>query len=74
MSTMATRQQRAREEYQTPAQLMVDSALLLLSGLPRDRRAGALRTLVRTHRQLHAGLPTPDWIEMLAELAEGEGN
>lgn len=71
---MATKQARARDEYQTPSQLMVDSALLLLSGLPRDRRAAALRTLVTTHRQLHADLPTPDWIEMLADLAEHEGN
>jgi hypothetical protein len=51
---------------------MVDSALLLLSGLPRDRRVTALRKMVKDHREYHAGLPTPEWIDMLADLAERE--
>lgn len=69
---MATRQTRARDEYQTPSQLMVDTVLFSVSGLPRDRRAAALRKLVEDHREFHAGLPTPDWIEMLADLADRE--
>lgn len=69
---MARRQNRARDDYQTPPQLMVDSALLVLSGLPRDRRATALRESVEIYRQIYSGLPTPEWIDMLAELAERE--
>lgn len=69
---MATRQRPARREYRTPPELMVASVLQSLSDLSRDERAAALRTSVEYHRALRAGRPTPEWIEMLAELAERE--
>jgi len=68
---MATRATKTFE-YQTPPELMVASVLQSLSDLPRDERAAALRKSVEYHRAFRAGRPTPEWIEMLAELAERE--
>jgi hypothetical protein len=70
---MATRATKP-SEYRTPPELMVASVLQSLSDLPRSERAAALRSSVEYHRSLRSGRPTPEWIEMLAELAEGEGN
>lgn len=69
---MATRQNRARDDYQTPPQLMVDSVLLTLTDLPRGERAAALRASLELHRALRASRPTPEWVAMLADLAEKE--
>ena len=71
---MATSQTRARDQYQTPPQLMVDTVLFSVSGLPLDRRAAALRTLVKDHREFYAGLPTPEWLDILADIVDREGN
>jgi hypothetical protein len=60
------------DEYQTPPDLMVASALQLLSTLPNERRAVAMRALAEQMKGLHAGLPTPEWIGMFADLAERE--
>jgi len=69
---MRTRHSRAREEYQTPPEELVASALHTLSMLPNDRRAAALDATVEHFKAIHAGMPMPEWVHMLADLAERE--
>jgi hypothetical protein len=71
---MRTRQNRAREDYQTPTSLLVDSAVLMASQLPESERADALRGYAETTRALYAksNTPPPEWVQMLTELAERE--
>jgi hypothetical protein len=61
------------EEYQTPPELMIESAMRLLSTLPGDRRAAAMREMVEHLTAVHEGLPLPAWIGMLSDLADREG-
>ena len=72
---MCTRQIRARDEYQTPASLLVDSMLLAVSQFPNSVRSLALRVYAETSRALYAeaNMPPAEWVQMLAELAEREG-
>jgi len=60
------------DEYQTPPELMVASALQLVSQLPNSRRPSALRATVEHFRAIHAGLPIPEWVEMLDDLVRRE--
>ena len=68
MRTHATR----RHEYQTPPELMVASAMQLLSAVPSESRASAMQATVEHYKQIYAGLPHQEWIQMLAELADEE--
>jgi hypothetical protein len=63
------------DEYQTPPELMVASALQTLSGLPNAKRAQALRVVAETYRGLFIDLkePLPEWVQMLTDLANGSG-
>ena len=72
---MANRMKQV-EEYQTPPELMVAGALQTLSLLPNSKRAEALRDMAGYFRNLHAKLkePQPEWVKMLAELAEKESS
>jgi hypothetical protein len=69
------RQIKAREEYQTPSALLVDSAVLMASQLPNSERAHALQAVAETFRALYAksNMPPAEWVRMLTELAEREG-
>jgi hypothetical protein len=71
---MATRATKI-DEYQTPPELMVASALQTLSLLPNSKRAQALRSTAAHYQALHAELkePLPEWVQMLADLADREG-
>jgi hypothetical protein len=71
---MRTRQYRAREEYQTPPGLLVDSAVLLMSQMPYSKRADAVRMLAESLRTIHAELkePQPEWVRLLADSVEGD--
>ncbi|HET7463832.1 MAG TPA: hypothetical protein VFJ82_21430 [Longimicrobium sp.] len=60
------------DEYQTPPELMVASTLQMLSQVPKDRRATAIRATVEHLKVLHAGMPPLEWIEMLSEIADRE--
>jgi hypothetical protein len=73
---MRMRHNRAREEYQTPPELMVASALQTLSGFPNSKRAQGLRIVAENYRALYAQLkePQPEWVQMLTDLAEREGS
>jgi hypothetical protein len=51
---------------------MVASTLQMLSQVPRDRRAAAIRSTVEHLRVIHAGMPPLDWIEMLSDIADRE--
>ena len=62
------------EEYQTPPELMIESAMRLLSTLPPERRASAMREMVERMTAVHEGLPLPAWIGMLSDLADQEGS
>lgn len=66
------RQTQAREAYQTPPQLLVDSMLLGIEQLPSSQRSHALRVLAETWRSLYAESKTPpaEWVQRLADLAE----
>jgi hypothetical protein len=68
------RQNRAREEYQTPPQLLVDSAVLLMSQMPYSKRVDAVRMLAESLRTIHAELkePQPEWVRLLADSLEGD--
>ena len=68
------RQNRAREEYQTPPSLLVSSMLLGVEQLPNAARADALRALADTWHALYAksNMPSAEWVRMLTELAERE--
>lgn len=61
-----------RDEYQTPPELMVATALQLVSQVPKDLRAAALRATVETLKAFHPVMPDPDWIGMLLEIADRE--
>ncbi len=50
---MPSRRTKA-DEYQTPPDLMVASALMSLSQLPDSKRGYALRALAEHHRSMHA--------------------
>lgn len=68
---MATRQRRAREdEYLKSPQAMIDCVLVTLSDLPPEMYGVALRKSAETYRRIYEGLPTPEWIDLLAELAD----
>lgn len=70
---MTSRQRQAREdEYLKSPQAMIDCVLLTLSDLPPEMYGVALRKSVEMYRRIYAGLPTPEWIEILAEMAERE--
>lgn len=69
---MRTHLNQKADEYRTPPDLMVASTLQMLSDLPNDRRMHAIRSTVEHLKTLHAGLPTPGWIQMLADLADPE--
>ena len=64
------------DEYQTPPELMVASALMSVSQLPDSKRGRALRGLAEYHRLMHAELdePLPEWVRMLSEVADKEGH
>ena len=70
---MRTRRAKS-DEYQTPPDLMVASALMLQSQLPSGKRSYALRALAESQRSIHQELdePLPEWVRMLAELADQE--
>lgn len=70
------RQNRAHEEYQTPASLLVDSAVLMASQLPQSERADALRHLADMWHSLYAkaNMPPAEWVQMLSDLADREGS
>jgi hypothetical protein len=61
------------DEYETPPELMIASALQLLSTLPSDRRASVMRAMVESFTTGHAGLPLPEWVGMFSNLADKEG-
>lgn len=64
------------DEYETPPDLLVASALMSVNQLPASKRPRALRGLAEHHRWMHAELdePLPEWIRMLSEMADQEGN
>jgi hypothetical protein len=71
------RSRRSRtDEYETPPELMVDSALMLVSHLPIGKRAYALRSLAEHYRSMYAELeePQPEWVRMLSQVADQEGS
>jgi hypothetical protein len=61
-------------EYETPPELMIASTLQILSAVPNDRRAAAIHATVEHLKAVHAGIPLPEWIGMLADLADEEGS
>jgi hypothetical protein len=71
---MRTRQNQARQEYQTPPDLLVNSAVFLMSQMPNSKRADAVRMLAESIRTIHAKLkePQPEWVRLLADLGENE--
>jgi hypothetical protein len=73
---MRMRHNRAREEYQTPPDLLVDSMLLAVSQFPNSERAHALRVYAEASRALYAksNMPPAEWVQMLTDLAEREGS
>ncbi|HEU4558765.1 MAG TPA: hypothetical protein VFS20_12985 [Longimicrobium sp.] len=62
------------DEYQTPPELMIASALQVLSTVPSDWRASAMHVMVESLKTIHAGLPLPEWVGMFSELADKEGH
>jgi len=69
MRTHATK----HDEYRTPPELMVASALQLVSQVPKDLRAAAIRATAEQLKAFHPVMPDPNWIEMLSEIADREG-
>jgi hypothetical protein len=71
---MRTHHRMKHEEYQTPPEEHLMSALHVLSTFPREHRAQAMRAMAETHRSLNEsiGLPVPEWVGMLSDLAERE--
>ena len=65
---------RKAEEYRTPPELMIECALRLLGTVPDERRAAAMHATVEHLKAIHAGLPLPEWIGMLSDLADQEGS
>ena len=72
---MRTRRSKP-DEYQTPPDLMVASALMLVSHLPSGKRAYALCGLAEHYRSMYAELeePLPEWVRMLSQVADQEGS
>jgi hypothetical protein len=64
------------DQYHTPPDLLVASALMSVSQLPSNKRRYALRALAEHHRSMYAELnePLPEWVQMLSELADQEGS
>jgi len=69
---MRTRRNRARDEYQTPPEEILASALHTLSGLPKSLRSRAIRSIAKHYQAMYSELelPLPEWIPMLADAAE----
>jgi hypothetical protein len=69
---MRTRESRARDEYQTPPEELLASALHTLTGLPNSERARAVRIIANNYRALYVELnqPLPEWVMMLTEVAD----
>jgi hypothetical protein len=61
------------DEYRTPPDLMVASALMSVNQLPTSKRPYALRALAEHHRLMHAELnePLPEWVRMLPTWPTG---
>jgi hypothetical protein len=72
---MRTRSSKV-EEYQTPPELTLASVLHTLAEVPRSQRAQALRVIAENYRALFTELkmPTPEWVRMLTDVAEGEAH
>ncbi|HET7461022.1 MAG TPA: hypothetical protein VFJ82_07230 [Longimicrobium sp.] len=64
------------DEYRTPPELMVASALQILSLLPGSKRTQALTDMAGYLKNLHVKLkePQPEWVKMLTELADKEAD
>lgn len=64
------------DEYQTPPELLVASAMHLVNAMPNSKRAEALRRVAADLRALHSDLkePQPEWLKMLTDLAEKESS
>lgn len=62
------------DDYQTPPEELLRSALHTFSGFPRQRRVQAMRAVAEQYRSLYAEmeLPVPAWVTMLADVAERE--
>lgn len=71
---MRTRQSRALDEYQTPPEELLASALHTLSGIPNSKRPEAVRVIAENYRALYGQLkiPVPEWVQMLGEVAKRE--
>jgi len=69
---MRSRQKRSPEEYQTPPEELVASALHVVSGIPGSKRPQAVRRMAQNFRDLYDELkmPQPDWVHMLSEVAD----
>ncbi|HSU15646.1 hypothetical protein [Longimicrobium sp.] len=66
--------ERQLDDYQTPPENHLLSALHTLSTFPRERRAEAMRVMAENYRSLNQamGLPVPEWVGMLSEMARRE--
>jgi hypothetical protein len=72
---MRTRRSQT-EEYQTPPELILASALMTLTDVPNSQRAHAVSIIAENYRAMFAELkvPMPDWVKMLTEVAEREAD
>lgn len=68
---MRTRQSKT-DEYQTPPELIATLMLRTFEQVPSSRRASALQATVEHYRRMHAGLPLPEWVQLLADMADRE--
>ncbi|HEU4558764.1 MAG TPA: hypothetical protein VFS20_12980 [Longimicrobium sp.] len=64
------------DQYHTPPDLLVASALMSVSHLPSSKRGYAVRALAEHHRSMYAELnePLPERVQMLSEWADREGS
>ena len=62
------------DQYRTPSDLPVASALMLVSHLPSNKRGYALRAQAEHHRSMYAELnePLPEWVQMLSDWPIGK--
>ncbi len=69
---MRTRESRAPDEYQTPPEELLASALHMLTSVPNSKRPYAVRSTVEHLQGMFAELelPLPEWVPMLAALAD----
>lgn len=67
---VADRQARTTDDE--PPDLLVQSALYILSGAPNATRPKFIRKLVASFREMYAAekLPVPQWIDLLEETGE----